>query len=67
MFIELKPSPLGRGDRLRWERLLPLLTSLRSATFPNGEGSRFALLDYRWVSISLRYCMGVLPVTCLNL
>ena len=29
--------------------------------------SRHCPLDHRWVSISLRYCKGVLPVTCLNL
>ena len=34
-----KPSPVGRGDRLRWERFYYLFRQpLRAATFPRGDG-----------------------------
>ena len=32
------PSPLGRGDRLRWKRFCLFRPRLRSANFPRGEG-----------------------------
>ena len=41
-----QPSPLGKGDRLRWMRFLKLDISTSSvfcyakSTFPNGEGRR---------------------------